>query len=117
MRTGWSRRWRRAPCWARRRSSVNGNDYGTVRLVNHAEVELATGEFMRLRLREFFSNGWVIAILAIVLVMAVAYIALVTRYRRLRRRHLKERRRAEQRRRLRPGAAARRAQSRPRAST
>lgn len=80
---------------------INGDDYGTVRLVNRAQVELARGEFMRERLRQFFSNGWVITILVVVLLLAVCYIALVTRYRRLRRKHLRERKLAEQRRRLR----------------
>ena len=80
---------------------INGDDYGTVRLVNRAQVELARGEFMRERVRQFFSNAWVITILVIVLILAAAYIALVTRYRRLRRKHLQERRLAEQRRRQR----------------
>ena len=78
---------------------INGDDYGTVRLVNRAKVELARGEFMRLRLKQFFSNGWVITIIVIVAILAAAYLALVTRYRRLRRKHLRERRLAEQRRR------------------
>ena len=80
---------------------INGDDYGTVRLVNRAQVELAKGEFMRLRLRQFFSNGWVITLLVIIVLLAAAYLALVTRYRRLRRKHLQERRRAEERRRQR----------------
>ena len=80
---------------------INGDDYGTVRLVNRAQVELARGEFMRERVRQFFSNAWVITILVVVLILGGAYIALVTRYRRLRRKHLRERKLAEQRRRQR----------------
>ena len=79
---------------------VNGQNFGTVRLVTNAEVELARGEFMKMKLREFLSKGWVITVLVIVAVLGTAYIILVSRYRRLRRKHLKERRRAEQRRRL-----------------
>ena len=78
---------------------VNGTQYDSVRLVNHSEVELARGEYMKARIREFFSNGWVVAVTLLVLILAVGYLVLVTRYRRLRRRHLKERKLAEQRRR------------------
>ena len=81
--------------------TVDGKDYGSIRLVTGAEVELARGEFMRMKTREFFSKGWVITVLIIILVLSAAYIALVLRYRSLRRKHLEERRRAEQRRRLR----------------
>ena len=77
---------------------LNGDDYGTVRLVNRTAVDLAKGEYMRLRLRQFFSNGWVITLIVIVALLAAGYLALVTRYRRLRRKHLRERRLAEQRR-------------------
>ena len=80
---------------------INGDDYGTVRLVNRARVELARGEFMRLRLRQIFSNGWVITLLVLIALLASVYIVLVTRYRRLRRKHLRERKLAEQRRRQR----------------
>lgn len=79
--------------------TVDGEDYGSVRLVTSSEVELARGEFMKMKLREFFSKGWVIAVLIVILVLGAAYIVLVTRYRRLRKKHLQERRRAEQRRR------------------
>lgn len=78
---------------------INGSEYGSVRLVNQNPVELARGEYMANRLRAFFSNGWVIALLVIILLLAASYIALVTRYRRLRRKHLQERRAREQRRR------------------
>ncbi len=74
----------------------NGDDYGTVRLVNRGAVELARGEFIRERLRQIFSNGWVITLLIILLLLAGGYIALVTRYRRLRRKHLQERKRRAQ---------------------
>ncbi len=78
---------------------VEGKDYGSVRLVTGSEVELARGEFMKMKTREFFSKGWVITLLVIILVLSTAYILLVIRYRSLRRKHLEERRRAEQRRR------------------
>ena len=69
-----------------------------MKLVNSSDIELSRSAYLKARLGELFSKGWVIALLSIVLVFAVIYIALVTRYRKLRRRHLQERKRAEQRR-------------------
>ena len=77
---------------------INGADYGTVELVNTVPVELARGQYMLQQIRAVFSKGWVIALIAVLLVFVIAYIILVTHYRRLRRRHLQERRLAEQRR-------------------
>jgi len=79
--------------------TVDGEPAGSVRLVNSSDIELSRSAFLKARLGELLSKGWVITLLSIVLVFAVIYIALVTRYRKLRRRHLQERRRAEQRRR------------------
>jgi len=79
--------------------SVDGEPAGSVRLVNSSNIELSRSAYLKARLGELLSKGWVITLLSIVLVFAVIYIALVTRYRKLRRRHLQERRRAEQRRR------------------
>jgi len=79
--------------------SVNGEAMGSVKLVNSSNIELSRSAYLKQRLGELLSKGWVISLMLIVLVFAVIYIALVTRYRALRRRHLQERRRAEQRRR------------------
>lgn len=81
------------------RVTVDGEDMGSVKLVNSSNVELSRSAYLKQRLGELFSKGWVIVLLSIVMFFAVIYIALVTRYRKLRRRHLQERRRAEQRRR------------------
>ena len=70
--------------------------YGRVKLVNTVQVELARGQYMLQQLRAVFSKGWVIALILVLLVLFVAYLVLVTRSRRLRRKHLKERRAAEQ---------------------
>ena len=78
---------------------IDGTEYGRVKLVNTVQVELARGQYMLQQLRAVFSKGWVIALILVLLVFFVAYLVLVTRYRRLRRKHLKERRAAEQRRR------------------
>ena len=81
------------------RVSVDGEYVKTVKLVNSSNIELSRSAYLKERLADLFSKGWVIALLSLVLVFAVIYIALVTRYRKLRRRHLQERKRAEQRRR------------------
>ena len=81
------------------RVSVNGVEYGSVRLINSSAIELSRSSFLRQRVGEILSKGWVITLLIILLVFALIYLSLVVRYRRLRRKHLQERRRAEQRRR------------------
>jgi flagellar biosynthesis/type III secretory pathway M-ring protein FliF/YscJ len=81
------------------RVTVDGEAVGSVKLVNSSDIELSRSAYLKDRLADLFSKGWVIALLSLVLVFAVIYIALVTRYRKLRRRHLQERKRAEQRRR------------------
>ena len=50
------------------------------------------------RVAEVLGRPWVIALIVILVIFALAYIVLVTRYRRLRRKHLKERKLAEKRR-------------------
>ena len=77
---------------------IGDTPYGTVKLVNAVPVELARGQYMLQQLRAVFSKGWVLAVIGVLLVLFLAYLILVTRYRRLRRKHLKERRLAEQRR-------------------
>ena len=78
---------------------ADGKDYGSVKLVNPVAVELSKAELIKTHIKEFFSKGWVIAIIVIVVILLVIYLILVARYRALRRRHLEERRRAEARRR------------------
>ena len=70
----------------------------TVKLVNSSDIELSRNAYLKQRIGEIFSKGWVIALIIVLLIFAGVYIVLVMRYRKLRRRHLEERRRAEQRR-------------------
>ena len=77
---------------------IGGKDYGVVKLVNAVPVELARGQFMLQQLKAVFSKTWVIVLIGVLLLFFLAYLVLVTRYRRLRRKHLKERKLAEQRR-------------------
>ena len=48
---------------------------------------------------DILSKPWVIALLSVLAFFTVIYLILITRYRRLRKKHLRERRRAEKRRR------------------
>lgn len=78
---------------------VGDEDCGTVKLVNASAIELARGEFIRQKIAAVFQNGWVVAVIVVLLVFLAAYLALVIRYRSLRRRHLRQRKLAEKRRR------------------
>lgn len=75
--------------------TVNGEEAGIVKLINPNAVELSKGEYIKQQLKAFFSKGWVIAIIIVVLALAALYLILVARYRRMRRRHIQERRRIE----------------------
>lgn len=80
--------------------SADGKDYGSIKLVNRNDIEMSRIEFIKMQIRSFFAQKWVIAVIIIIIAMAVVYFVLVARYRRLRRRHLRERRRAEEQRRI-----------------
>ena len=79
---------------------VDGELYGTVELVNSVKIELSRTEYLKQKLMNVLSNGWVIALLVVIAIFGTIYLALVMRYRSLRRKHLRERRLAEQRRRM-----------------
>ena len=79
--------------------SVDGEVQGRIDLVNNNAVELSKLEFIKQRLADVFSRGWVITLIVVVVLLLVVYLILVARYRALRRRHLAERRRAEEQRR------------------
>ena len=78
---------------------VGSTLYGTSKLVNSSAIELSRNAYLARRVGEILSKGWVITLLSILGVFALIYLILITRYRRLRKRHLRERRRAEKRRR------------------
>lgn len=79
--------------------SIDGEEQGRIDLVNNSAVELSKLEFIKQRLADIFSRGWVITLIVVVVVLLAIYLILVARYRALRRRHLAERRRAEEQRR------------------
>ena len=80
--------------------SADGRDYGSIKLVNRNDIEMSRSEFIKMRIRSFFAQKWVIAVIVLIVALAMVYFILVARYRRLRRRHLRERRRAEEQRRI-----------------
>ncbi len=80
--------------------SANGKDYGSIKLVNRNDIEMSKIEFIKMKVKEFFAQKWVIAVIIIIIALAMVYFVLVARYRRLRRKHLRERRRAEEQRRI-----------------
>ncbi len=78
---------------------INGQDYGSVELVNQSAVELAGGQQLLQRLKEIFSKGWVIALILVLLIVGGIYLALLIGYKRMLRRHMEEKRLRAQRRR------------------
>ena len=78
---------------------VGSTLYGTSKLVNSSTIELSRNAYLMRRVADILSKGWVITLLSILAVFALIYLILITRYRRLRKKHLRERRRAEKRRR------------------
>ena len=76
----------------------DGREFAAVRLVASGGVDLNRWEYFKQRIRAFVSQPSVLIVLIVILVLVIAYLALVTRYRLLRRKHLKQRRLAEQRR-------------------
>ena len=95
----------------------NGAAFATVKLLASGNVDLNRWEYFKQRIGEFMSRPAVLISLLLIVVLIGAYLALVTRYRRLRRQHLKQRRLAEQRRkelaRQREEEAARAAEGKP----
>ena len=78
---------------------VGNSLYGSSKLVNSSAIELSRNAYLARRVGEILSKGWVITLLSILAVFMLIYLILITRYRRLRKKHLRERRRAEKRRR------------------
>ena len=78
---------------------LGGKEYGPISLVTNADIEVAKLQFLKDGVRALFAKGWVKALIIALIVFFVLYLALVLRYRRLRRKHLRQRREAEKRRR------------------
>ena len=77
---------------------INGESYGPYNLVNSAEVKIAKREFIRMQVDSFFAARGVRLVIVVLALILVLYFALVLRYRALRRKHLREVRQAEKRR-------------------
>ena len=79
---------------------VDGEYYGSVELVNSVQIELSRSEYLKQKLGDILDKGWIKTLLILVVLFGGIYLALVLRYRSLRRRYMRERRLAEQRRRM-----------------
>ena len=77
---------------------IDGKSYGPYDLVNAAEVKLAKSEFIRKQVDSFFAARGVRIVIVVLALILLVYFALVLRYRTLRRKHLREVRLAEKRR-------------------
>jgi len=86
---------------------IEGVSYGTIKLVLNNSVALSKSQYMRMKLAETLGKTWVRAVIIILAVLLIAYFALVLRYRSLRRKHLKAKKLAEQRRRQQAAARER----------
>ena len=76
----------------------DGRECASARLVASGSVDLNRWEYFKQHIRESLAKPAVLTVILVILVLVAAYLALVTRYRLLRRKHLKQRRLAEQRR-------------------
>ena len=93
--------------------SVGGKSYGPIPLVTNTGVELSRSVYIRARIGDFFANRWVRVLIWALVAFTVLYIALVLRYRSLRRRHLREQKARAERRRRQQEARERRASQPP----
>jgi D-alanyl-D-alanine carboxypeptidase (penicillin-binding protein 5/6) len=78
--------------------SGNENPIKIVKLVAAGNVELARVDYIKEQGQNALKQPWVRTVLIVMAVLALAYLALVIRYRILRRKHLKQRKQAERRR-------------------
>ena len=93
--------------------SVGGKSYGPIPLVTNTGVDLSRSVYIRARIGDFFANRWVRVLIWALVAFTVLYIALVLRYRSLRRRHLREQKARAERRRRQQEARERRASQPP----
>ncbi len=77
---------------------INGESYGPFDLVSASEVRISKKEFVQQQVDSFFAARGVRIVIVTLAVVLILYFALVLRYRTLRRKHLREVRRAEKRR-------------------
>ncbi len=77
---------------------INGESYGPYDLVSASEVKISKKEFVQRQVDSFFAARGVRVVIVVLSVILILYFALVLRYRTLRRKHLREVRRAEKRR-------------------
>ena len=71
---------------------IDGQSYGSVDLINALKVELSHKEFVNRRVHETFSSPWIIVLIVVLAILAIAYLTLVLRYRAQRRKYLRRKR-------------------------
>ena len=71
---------------------IDGRSYGSVDLINALKVELSRKEFVNRRVHETFSSPWIIVLIVVLAILAIAYLTLVLRYRAQRRKYLRRKR-------------------------
>ena len=71
---------------------IGGESYGSVNLVNTMQIELSKKEFMTERVHQTFSSPLIMALIAVLAVLAIVYLAMVLRYRAQRRKYLRRKR-------------------------
>ena len=78
---------------------ISGNKYATVPLATAEEIAIERSALIRARLEQALSEPWIRTAVLILAGIAVIYLFLMLRYRAIRKRHLRERQEAEDRRR------------------
>ena len=71
---------------------IDGQSYGSVDLINALKVELSRKEFVNRRVHETFSSPWILVLIVVLAILAIAYLTLVLRYRAQRRKYLRRKR-------------------------
>ena len=79
--------------------TIGGREYGPIVLVTNADVHVARLQFLKDGVHDLLARRWVKTLIVSLAVLLLLYLALVARYRALRRKHLRQRRQAEKRRR------------------
>lgn len=77
---------------------VNGVVKNTIKLVNTASVELSRAQYLKQQIEAMFNRPLFRVIFVLLVFFAVAYIAMVIRYRSMRKKYIKEKRLREQQR-------------------
>ena len=79
--------------------TVKGEYYASVNLVTNIDIEMSKSEYLKLQISNIVSSTWFKVGVSAVIIIFILYLLLVVRYRKLRQKHLREKKLAEIRRR------------------